>query len=287
MKRTLILYVCLLLTVVAKAQPKGFSFYMLQPTTFAEVTTNAPQPRRSHEVKGARVKNTPIYKGVLLPIVKSNAKWHQVELSSAANNSALWLPKAQCRTLTVAPQAECIMPPVFQVESADGSIGGVIEGPDAHYQVRIEGNYSNLPFSVGHAPGSDNYTLQFMVAGNNPNYTYVITTSFVTTHDAKDKPSLSSVRDEENGRVVYETLYLSLPRTLASEQTDAYLVNYLTTCSDAEFSKIINSAFPAQGLLSQVTVYFKATNGKRYAYTYRSDRQPKTPYYLFKWNFVQ
>ena len=179
------------------------------------------------------------------------------------------------------------MPPIYQVESADGSIGGVIEGPSATYQVRTEGKYRLLPFSVGHAPGSDNYTLQFLVAGANPSYTYVITTSLVTTYTAKDKPSLSLVREEEAGRVVYEALYLDLPRTLADDQVDAYITDYLVNSSDVDFAKVITSAFPAEGLVPQVTVYFKATNGKRYAYTYNASLQPQCANELFKWHFVE
>lgn len=291
-KRTL-LYVSVLLVFIVqgaatlKAQPKGFSFYMIQPTNFAEVTAVNPVLRQTANVKGARVKGANVLRGALLPIIKSNAKWLNVSFDSKSRNQSAWIFASQARQLKVAAQQACIMPPIYQVESADGTIGGVIEGPSATYQVRTEGKYRLLPFSVGHAPGSDNYTLQFLVAGANPSYTYVITTSLVATYTAKDKPSLSLVRDEESGRVVYEALYLDLPRTLADDQVDAYITDYLVNSSDADFAKVIASAFPAEGLVPQVTVYFKATNGKRYTYTYNASLQPQCYNELFKWQFVE
>ena len=291
-KRTL-LYVSVLLAFIVqgvatlKAQPKGFSFYMIQPTNFAEVTAVNPVLRQTANVKGARVKGANVLRGALLPIIKSNAKWLNVSFDNKSRNQSAWIFASQARQLKVATQQACIMPPIYQVESADGTIGGVIEGPSATYQVRTEGKYRLLPFSVGHAPGSDNYTLQFLVAGANPSYTYVITTSLVTTYTAKDKPSLSLVREEEAGRVVYEALYLDLPRTLADDQVDAYITDYLVNSSDADFAKVIASAFPTEGLVPQVTVYFKATNGKRYAYTYNASLQPQCANELFKWHFVE
>lgn len=291
-KRTL-LYIGVLLAFMLqgvatlKAQPEKFSFYMIQPTAFAEVTAVNPVLRQTANVKGAHVKGTNVLRGALLPIIKSSTKWLNVSFDSKSRNQSAWLLASQARQRKVAAQQTCIMPPIYQVESADGSIGGVIEGPSATYQVRTEGKYRLLPFSVGHAPGSDNYTLQFLVAGANPSYTYVITTSFVTTYTAKDKPSLSLVREEEAGRVVYEALYLDLPRTLADDQVDAYITDYLVNSSDVDFAKVITSAFPAEGLVPQVTVYFKAINGKRYAYTYNASLQPQCANELFKWHFVE
>lgn len=292
MKHTL-LYIGILLAFfmqgvsALKAQPTGFSFYMLQPTSFVEVTAVNPVLRQTANVKGTRVKGANVVRGTLLPIIKSSAKWLNVEFGGKSKNQPAWLLASQARQLKVATLQTCIMPPVYQVESVDGTIGGVIEGPSATYQVRTEGKYRLLPFSVGHAPGSDNYTLQFLVAGSNPSYTYVITTSLVATYTAKDKPTLSLVRDEEAGRVVYEALYLDLPRTLADDQVDAYITDYLVNSSDVDFAKVISSAFPSQGLVPQVTVYFKATNGKRYAYTYNASLQPQCNNELFKWQFVE
>lgn len=291
--KPILLYIGLLLAFMMqgvstlKAQPEGFSFYMIQPTTFAEVTAINPVLRQTANVKGARVKGVNVLRGALLPIIKSSSKWLSVSFDSKSRSQSAWLFASQARQLKVAAQQACIMPPIYQVESADGSIGGVIEGPSATYQVRTEGKYRLLPFSVGHAPGSDNYTLQFLVAGANPSYTYVITTSLVVTYTAKDKPSLSLVREEEAGKVVYEALYLDLPRTLADDQIDAYITDYLVYSSDADFAKVICSAFPAEGLVPQVTIYFKATNGKRYAYTYNASLQPQCNNELFKWQFVE
>lgn len=276
---------CFVVTLCA--QPRQFSFYMLQPTAFAEVVANQPVARCSPNVKAARQKGVQLYKGTVLPVVQSNAKWMKVEQNADSKVGAAWVLKSQCRTLPVATQTACVMPPVFQVESADGTVGGMIEGPDADFQVRSEGVYRNLPFSVGHAPGSDNYMLQFMVAANNPSYTYVIATSFVVSFDAKDKPSMSVVRDVENGKVVYEMLYLNLPRTIADDQIEAYIADFLVNCADKEFAKLVETAFPTQGMVPQVTMYFKATNGKRYAYTYNSSLQPQSPHFLFKWKFVE
>lgn len=270
-----------------KAQPAGFSFYMLQPNSFAEITAINPQLRLSANVKTARIKGVNVWRGALLPIVSTNAKWLHVECGKKLGNQQAWLLATQARLLKVAAQQSCVMPPVYQVESADGTIGGVIEGPSATFQVRPEGRYGQLPFSVGHAPGSDNYTLQFLVAGSNPSYTYVITTSIVVTYTAKDKPTLSLVRDEESGSVVYEALYLDLPRTLADDQVDDYITDFLVNSSDTDFAKVISSAFPEQGMVPQVTVYFKATNGSRYAYTYNAAVQPQCNYQLFKWRFVE
>lgn len=292
MKHTL-LYIGVLLAFIMQgvntliAQPAGFSFYMLQPTSFAEVTATNSVLRQTANVKGARVKGANVWRGALLPIIKPNAKWLNVAYSDKSSNHSAWLATSQARQIKVAAQQECIMPPIYQVESADGSIGGVIEGPSATYQVRTEGKYRLLPFSVGHAPGSDNYTLQFLVAGSNPSYTYVITTSLVATYTAKDKPTLSLVREEEAGKVVYEALYLDLPRTIAEDQIDASIIDYLINSSDADFAKVITSAFPSTGLVPQVTVYFKATNGKRYAYTYNASVQPQCSNELFKWQFME
>lgn len=291
--KPILLYIAVLLAFMVqgvstlKAQPEGFSFYMIQPTTFAEVTAINPVLRQTANVKGTRVKGVNVLRGALLPIIKSSAKWLNVEYGGEMRSQSAWLLASQARQLKVAAQQECIMPPVYQVESADGTIGGVIEGPSATYQVRTEGKYRLLPFSVGHAPGSDNYTLQFLVAGINPNYTYVIAASLVVTHTAKDKPVLSLVRDEEAGRVVYEVLYLDLPRTLTDDQVETYIADYLVNSSDADFAKVIASAFPSKGSVPQVTVYFKATNGKRYAYTYNASLQPQCNNVLFKWQFVE
>lgn len=287
MKRIILCCMCVASTILGYAQPKQFSFYMLQPNTFVEVVANNALVKLTPSTKATRVKNAKIYKGTLLPVVKNTGKWLNVEFFTAKKLQSLWLQKSQCRLLTVAAQTECVMPPAFQVESADGSIGGVIEGPDARFQVRSEGIYRNLPYSVAHAPGSDNYSLQFMVAGNNPNYTYVINTSFVVTHDAKDKASVSVVRDVENGKLVYETLYVSIPRTIANEDVENFVSSYLINCSDGDFAKVISTAFPHDGVVQQVTMYFKATNGKRYAYTYNASEQPHGSYFFYNWKFVE
>lgn len=287
MKRIILCCLCVASVILSYAQPKQFSFYMLQPNTLVEVVANSPLTKTTLSAKALRAKKLNIYKGALLPVIKSSGKWINVDYSTAKGVQSLWLQKSQCRLLNVAAQTECVMPPAFQIESADGSIGGVIEGPNAQYQVRSEGIYRNLPYSVAHAPGSDNYSLQFMVAGNNPNYTYVISTSFVVSYDAKDKPSVSVVRDVENGKLVYEMLYVSIPSTIANENVEGYVSSYLANCNDAEFAKVISTAFPHDGIVPQVTMYFKATNGKRYAYTYNASVQPHGSYFFYNWKFVE
>ena len=92
-KRTL-LYIGVLLAFMLqgvatlKAQPEGFSFYMIQPSAFAEVTAVNPVLRQTANVKGARVKGTNVLRGALLPIIKSSTKWLNVSFDSKSRNQS-------------------------------------------------------------------------------------------------------------------------------------------------------------------------------------------------------
>ena len=164
-------------------------------------------------------------------------------------------------------------------------IGAAIEGPDAQFVTRSEGMYGMLPFSVAHPSGSDNYTLQFLMAGTDPSYTYVVTTSFVLTRINGSKMSLDFSRDVEDGEIVYEMLYFNMPRAIADEEVEAKVLDFLQNCPDSEFENVIDAAFTIDGGVNNVVVYFKGTDGKRYSYAYDGNAKTKCPAQIFRWEF--
>ena len=271
---------------VMMAQPKEFSFRMIMPKSFVKVTANQATMRKAANAKAAKMSGVKVYSGEILPLVKAAGKWYGVEYpTKGKGNLQPWMPTNQGKLLKVAQLESPIMPPVYSIEGANGMAGCAIDGPDAQFVVRPEGIYSQLPFSVGHPSGSDNYTLQFLMAGINPSYTYVVTTSFVVTRVADKQPSMSLVRDEENGKVVYEMLYMNVPRTVADDQLEAYVNDFLINSTDQEFGKLISSAFPMQGMVKNVTVFFKGTDGKRYSYAYDGSANTSSPNTIFKMKF--
>ncbi len=271
------------------AQPQSFSFQMLTPSSFAILTANQPVLRKAANAKAAKLSGCRAYKGNMYPIVSSNTKWHNIELYNFDKKEWLtaWLLKPQSKVLKVATLKECVMPPAYVVETPDGSVGCAIEGPDAQFQTRTEGIYHSLPFCVGHPSGSDNYTLQFLIAGTNPSYTYALNTSFVVSRVQDKKPSVTFEREKENGQVSYEMLYINIPRDVADEELEAYVQNYLTTCPDKEFAKIMDCLLGSDGKVKNVTVYFKGTDGKRYAYEYDGSENTKCAHTVFTWRFVE
>lgn len=269
-----------------QAQPKQFSLKMITPKSFAQLKTNQPLMRLTPSSKGRRVVAERAYAGDLFPVVGGNSAWTCLQLKQKNGTwVGAWTQKSRCRTLTVATLSDPLMPPAYEVEGPDGM--GPTDGPDAHFQVRTEGIYHSLPFTVGHPSGSDNYTLRFLVAGTNPSYTYVVNSSFVVTRVNDKNPSMQLVRDEENGKVVYEVLYMNVPQTVPAEQTEQFVMDYMTQCPDSEFSKIIASAFPKEGYVSNVSVYFKSSDGKRRVYSYDGSADIKCPYSVFTWKFVE
>lgn len=268
------------------AQPEGFSFRMLTPKSFVKVTANQAAMRKAGNAKAAKVKGIKVYSGEILPLVKSAGKWYGVEYpTKKSGNLQPWMPTSQGKLLKVAQLDSPVMPPAYSIEGANGMAGCAIDGPDAQFVVRPDGKYSQLPFSAAHPSGSDNYTLQFLMAGINPSYTYVVTTSFVVTRVADKQPSMSLARDEENGKVVYEMLYMNVPRTVADDQLEAYVNDYLLNSSDKDFGEIISSAFPMQGMVKHVTVFFKGTDGKRYSYAYDGSAPTACESTVFKMKF--
>ena len=271
---------------VMMAQPKEFSFRMLTPKSFVKVTANQATMRKAANPKAAKMSGVKVYSGEILPLVKTAGKWYGVEYPTKDKGNLLpWMPTSQGKLLKVAQLESPIMPPVYSIEGANGMAGCAIDGPDAQFVVRPEGIYSQLPFSVGHPSGSDNYTLQFLMAGINPSYTYVVTTSFVVTRVADKQASMSLVRDEENGKVVYEMLYMNVPRTVADDQLEAYVNDFLINSTDQEFGKLISSTFPEQGMVKNVTVFFKGTDGKRYSYAYDGSANTSSSNTIFRMNF--
>lgn len=271
---------------VMMAQPEEFSLRMITPRSFVKVIANQANMRKAANAKAAKMSGIKVYSGEILPLVKSAGKWYGVEYPTKDKGNLLpWMPTSQGKSLKVAQLESPIMPPVYSIEGANGMAGCAIDGPDAQFVVRADGKYSQLPFSVGHPSGSDNYTLQFLMAGINPSYTYVVTTSFVVTRVADKQPSLSLARDEENGKVVYEMLYLNVPRTVADDQLEAYVNDFLLNSSDKDFGEIIRSAFPMQGMVKNVTVFFKGTDGKRYSYAYDGSVNTACPSTIFKMKF--
>ena len=268
------------------AQPEGFSFRMITPKSFVKVTANQAAMRKAGNAKAAKMKGVRVYSGEILPLVKSAGKWYGVEYSTKkSGNLQPWMPTSQGKLLKVAQLDSPVMPPAYSIEGANGMAGCAIDGPDAQFVVRPDGKYSQLPFSAAHPSGSDNYTLQFLMAGINPSYTYVVTTSFVVTRVADKQPSISLARDEENGKVVYEMLYMNVPRTVADDQLEAYVNDYLLNSSDKDFGEIIRSAFPMQGMVKHVTVFFKGTDGKRYSYAYDGSASTACESTVFKMKF--
>ena len=153
-----------------QAQPKQFSLKMITPKSFAQLKTNQPLMRLTPSSKGRRVVAERAYAGDLFPVVGGNSAWTCLQLKQKNGTwVGAWTQKSRCRTLTVATLSNPLMPPAYEVEGPDGM--GPTDGPDAHFQVRTEGIYHSLPFTVGHPSGSDNYTLRFLVAGTNPSYT--------------------------------------------------------------------------------------------------------------------
>ena len=268
------------------AQPEGFSFRMITPKSFVKVTANQAAMRKAGNAKAAKMKGVRVYSGEILPLVKSAGKWYGVEYpTKKSGNLQPWMPTSQGKLLKVAQLDSPVMPPAYSIEGANGMAGCAIDGPDAQFVVRPDGKYSQLPFSAAHPSGSDNYTLQFLMAGINPSYTYVVTTSFVVTRVADKQPSISLARDEENGKVVYEMLYMNVPRTVADDQLEAYVNDYLLNSSDKDFGEIIRSAFPMQGMVKHVTVFFKGTDGKRYSYAYDGSASTACESTVFKMKF--
>lgn len=268
------------------AQPEGFSLRMITPKSFVKVTANQAAMRKAGNAKAAKMKGVRVYSGEILPLVKSAGKWYEVEYPTKKSGNLLpWMPTSQGKLLKVAQLDSPVMPPAYSIEGANGMAGCAIDGPDAQFVVRPDGKYSQLPFSAAHPSGSDNYTLQFLMAGINPSYTYVVTTSFVVTRVADKQPSMSLARDEENGKVVYEMLYMNVPRTVADDQLEAYVNDYLLNSSDKDFGEIIRSAFPMQGMVKHVTVFFKGTDGKRYSYAYDGSAVTSCESTVFKMNF--
>lgn len=274
-------------TSVVLAQPKQFSLKMITPKSFAQLKTAQPLMRLTPSNKGRRVQvNRSSYAGDLFPVVGSNSAWICLDVKQKGGEQVgAWTQKSRCRLLQVAQLSAPVMPPAYEVEGPDGM--GTVDGPDAHFQVRTEGIYHSLPFTVGHPSGSDNYTLQFLVAGTNPSYTYVVNSSFVITRVTDKQPSMQLVREEEDGRVVYEVLYMNVPQTIAPDQTESYVMNYMTQCPDAEFGKIISLAFPREGFVRNVSVYFKTSDGKRHVYSYDGTDDMKSPSCIFTWRFVE
>ena len=268
------------------AQPEEFSLRMITPKSFVKVTANQAAMRKAGNAKAAKMKGVRVYSGEILPLVKSVGKWYGVEYPTKDKGNLLpWMPTSQGRLLKVAQLDSPVMPPAYSIEGANGMAGCAIDGPDAQFVVRPDGKYSQLPFSAAHPSGSDNYTLQFLMAGINPSYTYVVTTSFVVTRVADKQPSISLARDEENGKVVYEMLYMNVPRTVADDQLEAYVNDFLLNSSDKDFGEIIRSAFPMQGMVKHVTVFFKGTDGKRYSYAYEGSVATACESTVFKMKF--
>ncbi len=285
----LILLFAFLSSTKISAQPQSFSFHMLTPSSFAVLTANQPVLRKVANAKAAKQSGCRAYKGNMYPLVSSNAKWHNIELYNFDADKWLtaWVLKQQCKLLKVATLKECVMPPAYVVETPDGSVGCPIEGPDAQFQVRSEGIYHSLPFSVGHPSGSDNYTLQFLIAGTNPSYTYALNTSFVVSKVDDKKPSVVFDREISEGKVNYEMLYVNVPRDVVEEKVETYVQNYLTTCPDKEFAKVIDCLLGAEGKVKNVTVYFKGSDGNRYAYDYDGSQATKCANTMFTWRFVE
>ena len=286
MNRFLSLILTFCLALVAHAQLKQFSFNMIKPTAFAVLNVNNPSLRSSANGKSKRVSISRMYKGEMLPICGQNGQWQCLEVNSRkGRNVQGWVPKSQVRVLRVAQQQQCVMPPAYRVEGANGMIGAAIEGPDAQFVTRSEGIYGMLPFSVAHPSGSDNYTLQFLMAGTDPSYTYVVTTSFVVTRVNGTKMSLDFARDVEDGEIVYEMLYFNMPRAIADEEVEAKVLDFLQNCPDSEFENVIDAAFTIDGGVNNVVVYFKGTDGKRYSYAYDGNVKTKCPAQTFHWEF--
>lgn len=270
-----------------KAQPQGFTFNMITPRSFVVAGCNWPAMRTKPSAKAAKVAVKRAYKDDLFALAGAgNAKWYNIETVGAkGQHVSVWALKSLFRLLRVKSVETCTMPPAYEVEGPDGM--GVVEGPDAHFQVREAGKYRMLPFTVGHPSGSDNWTVQFMVAGTDPSYTYVIPASFVVSQVADKKPSMSLERDVENGRVTYEVLYMNVPATVPAGERDSYIMSYLQECPDAEFAKIVSVAIPADGRVRDVALYFKGSDGRRHVYRYDGSLPTSCAYSTFRWEFKE
>ena len=113
------------------------------------------------------------------------------------------------------------------------------------------------------------------MAGTDPSYTYVVTTSFVVTRVNGTKMSLDFAREVEDGKIVYEMLYFNMPRAIADEEVEAKVLDFLQNCP----------AFTIDGGVNNVVVYFKGTDGKRYSYAYDGNVKTKCPAQTFHWEF--
>lgn len=133
-----------------KAQPQGFTFNMITPRSFVVAGCNWPAMRTKPSAKAAKVAVKRAYKDDLFALAGAcNAKWYNIETVGAkGQHVSVWAPKSLFRLLRVKPVETCTMPPAYEVEGPDGM--GVVEGPDAHFQVREAGKYRMLPFTVGH-----------------------------------------------------------------------------------------------------------------------------------------
>lgn len=270
-----------------QAQPNGFTFNMITPGSFVVAGSNWPAMRVKPSAKAAKVAVKRAYKGDLFALAGAgNAKWYNIEtLGAKGQHVNVWAQKSLFRLLRVKTTETCTMPPAYEVEGPDGM--GVVEGPDAQFQARTEGRYRMLPFTVGHPSGSDNWTIQFLVAGTDPSYTYVIPASFVVSQVSDKKPSMWLERDVEGGRVTYEMLYMNVPSAVPAGERDGYIMNYLLESPDEEFAKIVSVAIPADGRVRDVALYFRGLDGKRHVYHYDGSLPTSCAHATFRWEFKE
>lgn len=185
----------------------------------------------------------------VFPVIEKKEGWYRVMVIGGANAKKAWVKSTDCRLLTVKETAgeEILFPGCWEYSHPAPMLSAATAKP------RTTGKYQSLPFCVAYDAESGWVDVCFPIVATN-----TVLVPRVILYVNKASVSAMSLKEvvEEHESEFFTRLYLTIPR--ATKNIEAKVQQYLSTCTDAVFGKVVKLAFCDDGGLPvSYSVFYK------------------------------